>query len=72
MFSFIQLYETSPFGPLPGIAILLLFILVVVVTILWILLPFAVFGIKDILREIHDELQLLNRRLAKTGKATPE
>lgn len=40
----------------------LLFLLVVAV--LWILMPFAIFGTKDILRELADEQRRTNRLLA--------
>ena len=34
-----------------------------VLSVLWMLLPFAVFGVKDLLRRIHRELQTIDKRL---------
>ena len=42
------------------IAILAIVVFLIVLTIAWIILPFALFGIKPILREILDELRNSN------------
>lgn len=49
---------------------LALIVLGVLVAILWIFLPFAIFGTKDILREILAELKQINEK-AKPERKDP-
>ncbi len=37
-------------------------ILILALTVIWIILPFAIFGIKPLLREILSELRKLNKK----------
>lgn len=37
---------------------------------LWVLLPFAIFGVKPLLREIRDELKLFNGRAGAAPDVT--
>ena len=43
-------------------------ILLFIIAIVWLILPFAVFGIKPLLREILDELRILNGKPRKGMK----
>lgn len=50
----------------------LLFLALLVVAVLWVLLPFAVFGVKDLIREANHNLREQNRllgELVEQGKA---
>jgi membrane protein insertase Oxa1/YidC/SpoIIIJ len=44
---------------------LALIVLAILVAILWVFLPFAVFGTKDILREILAQLKQINEKLTR-------
>ena len=45
----------------------LLWFVLLLIFVLWVLLPFAVFGVKGLLREIRDELRKLNHTMKPTG-----
>jgi hypothetical protein len=49
---------------LDGAVILVLIIFLIILAILWFLLPFAVFGAKDLLRELIKEQKITNELLA--------
>lgn len=51
-----------------GLTAVLLSLLGLVVAILWVLLPFAVFGIKDKLDEQTKQLKAINRTLTNINK----
>lgn len=56
----------------PGLT-LALFVFVLVVSVLWVVLPFAVFGIEALLKDVLDALRENNRLLslmANEGEAT--
>ena len=55
------------FGP---ISILIVAIFIIVLTIAWIILPFALIGIKPILRELLDEMRKAND-LRDRGRSEP-
>ena len=53
---------------------LLFLILFFILVLIWIALPFSVFGVKDLLREIVEEQKKTNellKDLLKTGEAVP-
>ena len=59
-------------GPLPPLAVLVLsavFGALIVLVILWIALPFAVFGVKRVLREIRDAQAETNRELSEIRRS---
>ncbi len=59
-------------GPLPPLAVLVLSALfgaLIVLVVLWIALPFAVFGVKRVLREIRDAQAETNRELAEIRRS---
>lgn len=59
----------------PGANVVLVLVVVgVVIAVLWILLPFAVFGVKDLLRQVHREQKRTNElleRMAATQSVEP-
>jgi len=56
-------------GGFGAIVVLIAALLALVVSVLWIFVPFAVFGIKPILTDIRNELRRANN-LAEQGKNT--
>lgn len=58
-------------GNLGTTTILILFIFGIVLAIVWILLPFAVFGMKPLLKQLLDEQRKTNALLAKRFESTP-
>jgi hypothetical protein len=52
------------------VAILLVAVFLIVLTIAWIILPFALFGIKPLLRELLEEVRKTNN-LRDGGRAEP-
>ncbi|HLE09300.1 MAG TPA: hypothetical protein VI914_06700 [Thermodesulfobacteriota bacterium] len=53
-------------------ALLIFFLIAVgVLTVLWIILPFSVYGIKDILKEVREEAKKTNRLLEEVLTKTP-
>lgn len=50
-------------GAIGGVVMLLLGLLVLLIAILWILMPFAIFGTKDLLRELIREQKRTNEIL---------
>lgn len=59
-------------GPAAVIALTLLFTLIIVVLALWIALPFAVFGIKSLLRDILDAQRETSKKLDQTRSVLNE
>jgi hypothetical protein len=55
-------------GAVGGVVMLLLGLLVVLIAILWILMPFAIFGTKDLLRELIREQKRTNEILIAEAK----
>ena len=51
-----------------GVVMLLLGLLVLLIAILWILMPFAIFGTKDLLRELIREQKKTNKILIAEAK----
>lgn len=51
-----------------GVVMLLLGLLVLLIAILWILMPFAIFGTKDLLRELLREQKKTNEILIAEAK----
>lgn len=51
-----------------GVVMLLLGLLVLLIAILWILMPFAIFGTKDLLRELIREQRKTNEILIAEAK----
>jgi biopolymer transport protein ExbB/TolQ len=54
-----------------GMGYVLLMIVGVVLLILWLFLPFAVFGMKDILRELRNEQRRTNQLLEAARRDVP-
>lgn len=52
-------------GTLPAWVLFALFIAAVFIVVLWIMLPFAVFGVKPLLRELLREQQRTNEELLR-------
>jgi len=53
---------------------MVLIVLAIIVAILWILLPFAVFGLKDLMHKVISEQRRTNElleRIARDGKGPP-
>ena len=57
----------SNLGAAPGILTILI-LLGLVVAILWIILPFAVFGLKGLLKQAIEEQRKTNRQLGQIGQ----
>ena len=55
-------------GAVGGVVMLLLVLLVVLIGILWILMPFAIFGTKDLPRELIRNQKKTNEILAAEAK----
>lgn len=55
-------------GAVGGVVVLLVSLLVVLIAILWILMPFAIFGTKDLLRELIREQKKTNEILIAEAK----
>lgn len=55
-------------GAIGGVFILALGLLVIVIAVLWILMPFAIFGTKDLLRELIREQRKTNEILIAEAK----
>lgn len=53
----------EPMGAVGGVVMLMLGLLVLLIGILWILMPFAIFGTKDLLRELIREQKKTNEIL---------
>jgi heme exporter protein D len=51
-----------------GFGYVVLIAVALVVAVLWIFLPFAVFGMKDILRDLVNEQRRTNQLLAEAAK----
>ncbi len=51
-----------------GVVMLILGLLVLVIAVLWILMPFAIFGTKDLLRELIREQKKTNEILIAEAK----
>lgn len=61
-------------GPVGGIVAVVIGLFVLLLAVLWFCLPFAVFGIKPLLREVLAQQRITNeylQDLAAGGKATP-
>ena len=58
----------EPMGAIGGVVMLLLGLLVLLIGILWILMPFAIFGTKDLLRELIREQKKTNELLSAEAK----
>lgn len=58
----------EPMGAIGGVVMLLLGLLVLLIGILWILMPFAIFGTKDLLRELIREQKKTNELLSADAK----
>ena len=50
-----------------GLGAILFFLLFFAISILWIILPFAIFGIKPLLRDILLQLALINENIKKAS-----
>lgn len=59
-------------GAVGGVVMLLLGLLVLLIAILWILMPFAIFGTKDLLRELIREQKKTNEILIAEAKRVRE
>jgi len=55
-------------GAVGGVVMLLLGLLVLLIAVLWILMPFAIFGTKDLLRELIREQKKTNEILIAEAK----
>lgn len=51
-----------------GVFMLAIVILVIVIAVLWILMPFAIFGTKDLLRELVKEQKRTNDLLEQRSR----
>lgn len=51
-----------------GVVMLMLGLLILVIAVLWILMPFAIFGTKDVLRQILAEQKKTNEILIAEAK----
>lgn len=55
-------------GAIGGVFMLAVVILVIVIAVLWILMPFAIFGTKDLLRELIREQKRTNDLLEQRSR----
>lgn len=62
-------------GAVGGVVVVVVALFILLLAVLWFCLPFAVFGIKPLLREVLAQQRITNeylQNLAVTGKATSD